>query len=374
MENQTNKSKIILEKVSVIILCCLTLAMCLLSIFHAIKPDFESKNAILTSKNSEISQECEVEHFFTHCLIVNPKLAFNANNFMAKDYDKDCLTSSEFKQIIQNFYDKGYVLVNANDCFEVLENGTAVKKQISNLNGKKPLILSIDDVNYDHRKMHLGMADKLAVDCNGKLCSIIDGKYDYDREFVSIINNFIEKHPDFSHNGAKAMLCLTGYDGILGYRTQTGDKTEIENAKKVVSKLKQDGYYFGCHSYGHYHMKKVSNSTFDSEIANWKNEVEPLIGKTNIYVYPYGENLILENDKISYKHNLLLDSGFKLFCGVGDKHFYSYYPFHTTKANQVLFMDRRPMDGYSLRMHQSEYEKFFDCNAVYDNENRKIHI
>lgn len=374
MKNNLNKSKNSLEKVAVILLCFLVLTVCIFSLIHSIKPNFESKNAILTSKNTETGQVCEVEHFFTHCLIVDPKLAFSSNNFMAKDYDKDCLTSSEFRQIIQNFYDKGYILVNANDCFEVLENGTAIKKQISNLNGKKPLILSIDDVNYDHRKMHLGMADKLAIDSNGKLCSIIDGKYDYDREFVSILNNFIEKHPDFSHNGTKAMLCLTGYDGILGYRTQTGDKKEIESAKKVVAKLKQDGYYFGCHSYGHYHMQKVSNATFDSEIANWKNEVESLIGKTNIYVYPYGENLIMENGKLAYKHKLLLDSGFKLFCGVGDKHFYSYYPFHTQKENQVLFMDRRPMDGYSLRMHQNEYQSFFDCNAVYDNENRKVHI
>lgn len=369
-----NKSKNNLKKIAVIFLCVLTFAIVLCSIFSIAKPQFENKNTILTSKSNLTSQECEVEHFFTHCLIVNPKLAFSGNNFMAKDYDKDCLTSSEFKQIIQNFYDKDYVLVNANDCFEILKNGKAIKKHIPNLNGKKPLILSIDDVNYDHRKMHLGMADKLAVDSDDKLCSIVDGKYDYDREFVSIINNFVKKHPDFSHNRAKAMLCLTGYDGIIGYRTQTGNIDEIENAKKVVAKLKQDGYYFACHSYGHYHMQKVSNTTFDNEIANWKNEVEPLIGKTSIYVYPYGENLILENGKLAYKHKQLLDSGFKLFCGVGDKHFYSYYPFHTSKDNQVLFMDRRPMDGYSLRMHQNEYEKFFDCNAVYDNENRKIHI
>lgn len=363
-----------IKKISILLICGLIWTICLLSAISLKHPVFESKNAILASKNTEINQEYEVEHFFTHCLIVNPKLAFSGNNFMAKDYDKDCLTSGEFKKIIQNFYNKGYVLVNANDCFEILANGTAVKKQIKNLNGKKPLILSIDDINYDHRKMNLGMADKIAIDSKGQLCSVIDGKLDYEREFVSIIDNFVKEHPDFSHNGAKAMLCLTGYDGILGYRTQTGDKNEIENAKKVVAKLKQEGYYFACHSYGHYHMKKASNSTFKSEITNWENEVEPLIGKTNIYVYPYGENMILENGEIAYKHKLLLTSGFKLFCGVGDKHFYSYYPFHASKEKQVLFMDRRPLDGYSLRMHQKEYKEFFDCNTVYDNKNRKIHI
>lgn len=313
----------------------------------------------------------EVEHFFTHCLIVNPTLAFDENNFMANAYDKDCLTTSEFSKIIQSFYDNNYMLVNANICFKVDENGQAYKTNVKLPNGKKPLILSIDDVNYDHRKMHLGMADKLAVDKNGTLCSIIDGKLDYEREFVSVLNNFILAHPDFSYNNSKAMLCLTGYDGILGYRTQTGDGKEINEAQKVVNKLKQEGYYFACHSYGHYHMKKVSDQIFDSEMENWKNEVEPLIGKTSIYVYPYGENLIMQDGKISYKHQKLLDYGFKLFCGVGDKHFYSYYPFNTPRLNQVLFMDRRSMDGLSLRQHKNEYSKFFNCELIYD-KTRKV--
>lgn len=371
---ELSKSKTILNSLGVIALCSAVVVFCITSIFIAKNTEFEGKNAILTSQNTDFNQECEVEHFFTHCLIVDPRLAFDSTNFMAKDYDKDCLTSAEFEQILESFYSKGYALVNINDCFEVLSSGKAVKKKIGNMNGKKPLVISIDDVNYDHRKMHLGMADKLAVDASGKLCSIIDGKFDYEHEFVSIIENFVKKHKDFSHNGAKAMLCLTGYDGVFGYRTQTKNAKELEKAKKVANTLKQNGYYFACHSYGHYHMQKVSNNTFDTEIENWKNEVEPIIGKTQIYVYPYGENLILENGQIAYKHKLLLDSGYKLFCGVGDKHFYSYYPFNTTKNNQVLFMDRRPMDGYSLRMHQTEYNKFFDCNAIYDNKNRKIHI
>lgn len=313
----------------------------------------------------------EVEHFFTHCLLVNPTLAFDSSNFMAKDYDRDCLTSNEFIKIIQSLYDNNFTLVNANYCFKVDSLGRAYKTTPNLPSGKKPLILSIDDVNYDHRKMHLGMADKIAVDKDGTLCSIIDGKYDYEREFVSVLDNFIKLHPDFSFNNSKAMLCLTGYDGILGYRTQNGEQNEINEAKKVVQKLKEEGYYFACHSYGHYHMQKVSNKIFDSEIDLWKKEVEPLIGKTQIYVYPYGENLILDNNEICYKHQLLLDNDFKLFCGVGDKHFYSYYPFHTTKDKQVLFMDRRPLDGLSLRQHHSEYSPFFDCAKVYD-EKRKI--
>lgn len=351
------------------------LAICLVFFIGLIFPliSFNTPTVINASNIATTQGQPEVEHFFTHCLLVNPTLAFSENNFMAKDYDKDCLTTSEFQKILESFYARNYMLVNANMCFEVDQNGNAHKVSPALPKGKKPLIISIDDVNYDHRKMHLGMADKIIVDKNGTLCSLIDGKIDYEREFVSVIDNFVKLRPDFSYKNSKAMLCLTGYDGILGYRTQTGDKTEIDAAKKVVEKLKQEGYYFGCHSYGHYHMQKVSNRTFDSEIELWHNEVEPIIGKTDIYIYPYGENLILENGEIAYKHQLLLNYGFKLFCGVGDKHFYSYYPFNVERSKQVLFMDRRPMDGYSIRAHKDEYSEFFDCYLIYD-KRRKVLI
>ena len=35
-----------------------------------------------------------------------------------------------------------------------------------------------------------------------------------------ILDEFVYEHPDFSLNGAKAIFSLTGYCGILGYRTQ----------------------------------------------------------------------------------------------------------------------------------------------------------
>ena len=84
---------------------------------------------------------------------------------------------------------------------------------------------------------------------------------------------------------------------------------------------------------------------FAKEIYNWQSEVEPIIGKTSIYVYPYGEwEVVDDNGDITYKHQLLLDSGFNLFCGVGAKNFFSYVPIGT-KSHNTLLMDRKPIDG-----------------------------
>ena len=38
-------------------------------------------------------------------------------------------------------------------------------------------------------------------------------------DFVTILEKFIADHPDFSYQGARAILAVTGYDGLFGYRT-----------------------------------------------------------------------------------------------------------------------------------------------------------
>ena len=70
-----------------------------------------------------------------------------------------------------------------------------------------------------------GFATKLIVDEEGKIRneyveddgSISVGDYD----MVPLIDRFVEEHPDFSYRGAKGIVALTGYNGILGYRTDS---------------------------------------------------------------------------------------------------------------------------------------------------------
>ena len=113
-------------------------------------------------------------------------------------------------------------------------------------------------------------------------------------------------------------------------------------------------------------MKKISNEKFKNDIAEWKNEVEPLVGKTQIYVYPYGEREIVDDaSKLSPKHAALEEAGFRLFCGVGVKSYFSYLPNPLNK--KILFMDRTPLDGYTLRNNYMSLRHLFDIKKVYDN-------
>ena len=347
--------------------------------------DDENINALITYNTNQIKSKNlvayngEVEHLFTHCLLAFPEMALNPKNPLSTDFDRDCLTPSEFKKILLSLYNNNYVLVDINSVYENV-NGVCKKKTLYLPAGKKPLIFSFDDCNYDSKKKNKGMVDKIILDRNNNIATYtskqtIAKRVSYDNEFIPILENFVKTYPDFSHNGAKGLICLTGYDGILGYRTQKSNATsrfEIKKAQEVVNRLKDLGWKFACHSYGHYHMKKISDMEFAKEVNSWQNEVEPIIGKTNIYVYPYGEWEVTTDDgNISYKHKLLLDSGFELFCGVGAKTFFSYVPIGT-KDTHTLFMDRKPIDGRTLRQFGDYYAHLFDAKQVYDHTNRTV--
>jgi peptidoglycan/xylan/chitin deacetylase (PgdA/CDA1 family) len=331
-----------------------------------------------TSSQNLVKYTGAVEHLFTHCLVAYPEIAFSKSNYMRYDYDKDCLTPLEFKRILNSLHKNNYILVKINDVYE-MKNGQGIKKPLYLPKGKKPLIFSFDDVNYDSKKLGRGMVDKIILDNNNRLATFTkDAKNQiaYDNECIVILEQFVKDHPDFSHNGAKGLICLTGYDGILGYRTSRTSlvrEKETKEAKLVVQKLKQSGWEFACHSYGHYHMSTISEQGFLNDIAWWQQEVEKLIGKTKIYAYPYGEYEIANAQKQKTpKHQILEQAGFELFLGVGQKYFFGYAPFHVEKEDRVLFMDRRPIDGNNLRKNRTLYSAFFDTFAVYDHENRLL--
>ena len=336
------------------------------AIFSSIFVNF---NDLIYAEDNYIYTD-KVEHLFTHCLIAYPEIAFKADNEMRKYYAVDCITSKEFISILNELYNNDYVLVNLNSCFKT-ENNIAVKQKIKIPKNKKALVLSFDDVNYDHKKMGLGMVDKIIIDDKGNLASLtkFGNKNDirYDVEFIPILEQFIKMHPDFSINGAKGVLNVTGYDGILGYRTSrrnliTRDE-EIKQAQVVVNKLKENGWIFASHSYGHYHMNKIDLLKWKEEVKLWKDEVECLVGETNIYVYPYGEWQVFENGEICDKHKILQEAGFSLFCGVGMQTFYSYLP---NKNHKVLFMDRKCVDGSTITAKRSELTPFFNPSNILD--------
>ena len=307
-----------------------------------------------------------VEHLFTHCLIAHPEIAFAKGNEYGKHLDADCLTPLEFRRILNLLYEDGYALTDPVKTFR-REGNYARRVSFPFPADKKPLILSFDDVVYASKNAGKGMADKLIVTESGEIAAYTHNAlpHIHQEEFVPILEEFISRHPDFSYEHARGVIFLTGFDGILGYRTQRDSpdrETERKKAQKVVDALKAKGWKFGCHSYAHGHMNKYTEEKMRSDIEKWKNEVQPLVGETPLYAYPYGEWTLGKNCSDD-RQQALINAGFLLFCGVGESPFYAPMPLGESSV-KVLFQDRCAMDGISLRNHH--FDRFFDAREVYD--------
>jgi peptidoglycan/xylan/chitin deacetylase (PgdA/CDA1 family) len=176
---------------------------------------------------------------------------------------------------------------------------------------------------------------------------------------VPILDRFVFEHPDFSDHGAKGVIALTGYQGILGYRTNDEQVANaVQEQKKaaiVIQRLKETGWSFASHGWGHLDAIKVSYDRFVQDTKRWKREVEPLIGTTSIYIYPFGSRVETDGDKFK----ALINEGFHVLCSVGPAPYLKW-------QSGVMMMDRRHIDGIALKTQRSRLLELFDANDVLD--------
>jgi Polysaccharide deacetylase len=313
-----------------------------------------------------------VEHIFFHPLIAYPTLAFDGDA-MDKGYRDWFVTVTEFERIVESLYRNQYILIDIRDLYEErVENGRRklVKKELRLPKNKKPLIISIDDMNYYDYMRKNGNVYKLVLDRDGNVAAYSrtpEGKETiaYDNEIVPILDAFVRKHPDFSFRGAKGMIALTGYEGVLGYRTQDAASPRYESEKrealKVIARLKETGWSFASHGYGHRDAQRISYKSLAEDTLRWKREVEPLTGPTPVYVYPYGSRVETNGDKYTF----LVRSGFTVLCGVGPAPYLKY-------TGEAVMMDRRHIDGIALEQQGERLAHMFDSRQVIDGQRYRM--
>ena len=310
--------------------------------------------------------EGPVQHIFFHPLIVYPKKAFDDDR-MARGLNEFMVTVKEFNRILDSLYDKGFMLIDTHEIFDERSNGDKtelVRKELWLPKNKKPLILSIDDLNFYPYMKENGMNHRLVLDKEGNVAASLispEGKeiIAYDTEIVTILDKFVAQHPDFSYKGAKGIIALTGFNGVLGYQTDAitapSYAAEREQALAVIKRLKETGWSFASHGYGHINTARRSLDDLIKDTGKWKVEVESLIGPTDIYIYPYGSSVPTTDARFKY----LQQSGFKVFCAVGPREYLRYYP-------DSIIMDRRHIDGIAFWQQPETLEDLFRVDEVID--------
>ncbi|NLK74546.1 MAG: polysaccharide deacetylase [Clostridiales bacterium] len=334
---------------------------------------YETEKSSLVHLGGSYNSVTEVNHIFFHSLIADNSKAFDGD-YDSVGYNMYMTTIYEFIKMMEKMYEDGYVLVSIHDLVKqvTLEDGSTkfVEGEILLPPGKKPFVISQDDVNYYQYMEGDGFASRMVLDENGKVTcemilddgSVVTGPYD----MVPILDDFVEKHPDFSYKGAKGIIALTGYEGSLGYRTNDPTsptyEQDKETVKKVAEAMKANGWEFASHTWGHRDMSKSTFSFVKTDMTKWMEQVGSLVGPTDIIIFPYG--IDIETTMGHYesdKYHFLKELGFNYFCGVYSK------PWMHIK-NDYVRMTRRPLDGQAMLQFPERLADLFNVNEVIDPE------
>ena len=325
-----------------------------------------------------------VEHLFFHPVVAYPELAFDGDA-QANGIDDYMVTVGEYNKILQSVYENNYVLVDITDVWSETTGEDGQPKMVRNTlyipEGKKPLIFSYDDTNYYPYMLENGFTYKLVIGDDGKVWSWgLDPQGNEvtsrDLDAITILDKFVEEHPDFSPFGAKGSLSLTGYCGILGYRTQTEKENqsaaheenrqkEREAVKPIIEELKRTGWTFGSHTWGHINLAKKSLDVVKEDTEKWLSEVGELVGATPILYYPHGARP--DGDDVKQTGPIfqyLQSKGFRVFASVGIN------SYSKIKGDiSAVICDRLHPDGTTLRGSdkvQSWYEQFYNGRDIID--------
>lgn len=331
----------------------------------------------------------QVTHVFFHTLIKDPSKSFDGDSKEA-GYNQVMTTIDEFNSIIQQMYDKGYVMVSLHDMCQVNEDGTVSRKEIRLPEGKKPFVLSQDDVSYYHYMDGDGYAEKLIIDENGNVKNTYiedDGSVSVgDYDMVPLIDTFVDEHPDFSYHGHKGILALTGYEGVLGYRTDEVYRTreegrvteyqqkfldtnpdfdwqaEVDQATAVANAMKEDGWEFASHTWGHINPVAYGYDTTVRDTERWLNNVATVVGDTDVLIFAFGADIgdwqpyTTDNEFFNY----FKEQGFNIYCNVDSSQYWVQF------GETFMRQGRRNLDGYRMYYNPDMLSDLFDVSQAWD--------
>ena len=332
----------------------------------------------------------QITHVFFHTLIWDDAKAFDGDEDEA-GYNQVMTTVSEFNSILSQMYNRGYVMVSLHDMVSVGSDGSVTQKEILLPAGKIPFVLSQDDCSYYHYMDGDGFAQKLIVTDDGKVKNTYiedDGSVSVgDYDVVPIIDTFVEQHPDFSYHGHKGILALTGYEGVLGYRTDEVYKTrqedrlteyqrdffaehpdfdfdrEVAEATAVADAMKAEGWEFASHTWGHINPRQNSIEMVQRDSQRWHDWVMPVVGESDVLIFAFGADIgdwqpySADNEYFAHYKSM----GFNIYCNVD-----SSVKAWVQVGPNFLRQGRRNLDGYRMYYSPDLISDLYDVSTAWD--------
>lgn len=342
-----------------------------------------------------------VPHVFYHSLLNDTGRAFDVNTLGKSGvdgYNAWMVTIEEFDQLVQRFYDSGYVYVRLRDLVKetIDADGTVhftVNTDLRLPPGKKALVLSIDDLSYYHCYAAAGFPEKLVLDADGQVkCLYVDANGNEsigDYDVVPRLETFLAAHPDGCYKGARGLLAMTGYNGVFGYRTDMDYlkrerlmddqkawlnahpdfdfNAEVEDAKRIANALKDAGWEFASHTWGHLSVTDKTAEGLRVDNEKWLESVEPITGPVDTIIFAHGndigswEGYSDSNEKYAYYNSV----GYHFYCNVD-----ASGPYWVQITDRYVRQGRIDLDGYRLYECQQgndhSLSQLIDTSGIFD--------
>ena len=327
----------------------------------------------------EYNNPHDIPNLSFHVLIHDMAKALKSEQY-GGSYNKNFVTTSEFTKILENLYRNGYVLVDfesfVGSSTDINGNQQFAPVPIKLPADKKPVMITETMVNYfaymidpngDGTIDHSGFASKLVLDGNGDIkAEYVDGNGqsnvgNYD--LVPILEDFIKEHPDFSYKGARAILAVTGHEGVFGYRINSAVvankgndywENEVAGAKKITNALRDKGYTIACYTYKNDAYANWSSAQIQADLQSWTNQITSIIGNVDTFVFAKTSNIADYNGN---SFQVMYQSGFRYFISNADS------PMTEVKPTYVR-QNRLMVTGETMQHYSSRFTGLFDCAAI----------
>ena len=282
-----------------------------------------------------------VEELFVHPLVLDPALAFTSDA-LGVGFQHYFVTAREFGSLLDQLWQNGWSLVD-------VHRAAAGTVQVPP--GRKPLVLVEDDVNYSRYFDGRGLAERLVLDTAGQVRAELPGGALSTQDVVPMVDQAVRAHPEFSVDGAKGVLALTGYEGLLGEHDLTAPAAR-QRVVALARELRSTGWTFASHTYGHLDLSRNGLATVRRDTRRWRDLARPLIGPVDILVYPYGAR---PDSEVTTD---LVRAGFPIQLDI------DIVAKHEQYAG-ALIMSRRHVDGFAFDA-RSRQRQFYDVATVRD--------
>ena len=335
-----------------------------------------------TSHTSEVKEyRGKIECICVRSLIADTDVAFSGRYHSSNTNLH--LTIKEFEKILENLYERGYVLVDVEDLIDQSDPTFLLERNLKVPKGKKPLIVVIEDLQYSVADYRCGTCRKLVLNDENQVC----GEYQNNAgetvvsrtaEAIGVLDVFVEKHLDFTYDGAKGIISVSGHEACFGYVVAAGEledrnaalsaanlpqltnitNDDIDFAREKVMEIKNvladNGWKFASCTYSYIaDCRNTEKQELIDDFVKWQDQIGTLFGEVHILVYPNGNYIYGTDDRAVYFKN----RGFRIFFGGGATPYHIY-------GDNYLFVDRAMMSYTTL--NRKAYKDLFDYNEIID--------